>query len=249
MRSRLGSVLLTLLVLALHPSLASDHLEPEDSLFSGVLFEDYTKMVLEALGEAYDERVVVRMVAFPSFHPEFAVAIRESSGTYTVLRLAPEKQLWAYKTKDLMKSGQIQKVTESGHHVKPNDEIAKIEKDYPANFRDVRIMKCSAPIDAPIANDIRRVWELMLLNTRYSTDAHLGMDGTDYHFSMPGAMGRESCAGKTWSPPKDSPPRQLVDIATSLADFCLKESDRATIAVRLKDQVSRLLTTLEPTKR
>jgi len=218
-------------------------------LFSGVFLEDYTKMVLEALGEAYDKGVIVRMVAFPSFHPEFAVAIREFSGTYTVLRLSPEKQLWIYKTKDLMKSGQIEKITESGQHVKPKDEIGKIEREYPANFRDVPIMRCSVPIDATTANDIRRAWELMLLNTRYATDARLGMDGTEYHFSMPGAMGRESCAGKTWSPPKDSPPRQLVDIATSLGDYCLNETDRAAIGVRLKDQVSRLLKTLEPSRR
>src|SRR5262245_46182558 len=247
---RIGSLILALSVLAPHPSVASDHLEPEDSLFSGGVFlEDYTKMVLEALGEAYDKDVIVRMVAFPSFHPEFAVAIRESSGTYTVLRVSPEKQLWAYKTKDLMKSGQIEKITESGQHVKPKDEIGKIEREYPPNFRDVPIMKCSVPIDAPIVNDIRRAWERMLLNTRYATDARLGMDGTEYHCSMPRAMSRGTCAGKTWSPPKDSPPWQLVEIANSLGDYCLKESDRAAIGVRLKQQVSQLLKTLEPSSR
>jgi hypothetical protein len=228
-------------------SLASETLEPEDSAFSGVFLEDYTKMVLDFFREIYGKDILLRMVAFPSFHPEFAVGIRESAGVYSVLRLAPRKQLWAYKTKQLMETGQITHVSESGH-VKTNEDIERINNEYPSDYREVPIDKCSAPLDESIARGLRDVWSLMLLETRYSPDPRLGLDGADYHFSMRVTQYGGIYAGKIWSPPEESKPGRLVAIGNSLADYCMKASERREIESRLRKQVNDLLKALHSKK-
>lgn len=57
----------------------------------------------------------------------------------------------------------------------------------------------------------------MLLGTRYADDDILGMDGVTYHFSMD--LGRETMAGKTWSPDPESKPGKLVKISDLMVDF------------------------------
>ncbi len=74
----------------------SDHLKPEDSLFSGVFLHKYTEMVLDAFSEVYAENVEVRTIVLPSFKPEYAVGIRKEKDVYSIFHFEPKKQYWLY---------------------------------------------------------------------------------------------------------------------------------------------------------
>src|ERR1700722_18850995 len=89
-----------------------DHLEPDGSILGGTAFSAiYDTLVRDLLRDAYDMSVDVRMVALPSFSPEYAVGLRsfETRGAgpfksvakgapYHIFVLAPEAQIWTYQT-------------------------------------------------------------------------------------------------------------------------------------------------------
>jgi len=77
-----------------------DHLEPESSILGGSAFmTGYEMQVQRTLKKAYGFDVAVRMVALPSFLPEYAVGLVSKakqgwSGPYRIFALTPAASLW-----------------------------------------------------------------------------------------------------------------------------------------------------------
>jgi hypothetical protein len=205
--------------------MASDYLEPEESLFTGIFMPDYYEMVLSAFSAAYERDVRARAIVFPSFHPEYAVGISEDDGAYRIFHLQPEKQLWGYKTLEFMKSGRTRVYNDAG--VAGNDEqIKRLEELLPKDPRDVKIERCDVDIDQSLGRRIIETWEMMLRQTRYVQHDTRGTDGITYHFSM--RARHQDLAGKVWTPPGDSKTGMLASVAETMKRICVTGDEGLT---------------------
>jgi hypothetical protein len=201
---------------------AGDHLEPEDSQFSGLFMPQYNDMVIDALGEAYADNVRARAMVFPSFSPEYAVGILSEDEKYKVFHLEPEKQYWGYMSLALKKS-EAEQVVNDGELKRDAEGIKRLEEAYPENYEDIEVQRCRRPFAAEVAEKAVDIWLYMLLETRYSDDLSIGLDGTTYHFSAP--YGHKILAGKVWSPASDSKTGKLVAIINSMVEYCKEKED------------------------
>src|SRR6201999_3229424 len=96
---------------AQHRRHAEDHLEPEQSVLGGTDFSTgYDALVRDLLHDAYGRDVEARMVAVPSFVPEYAVGLRGGKlvgkddfktvvkgPPYRIFVLSPQAQIWTYE--------------------------------------------------------------------------------------------------------------------------------------------------------
>ena len=212
------------------------HLEPEGSILGGTDFlSGYETIVRDLLHDAYDRSVDVRMLALPSFHPEYAVGLRsyETIGTgelktirrgspYHIFVLVPEAQIWTYQTIAMFKNGQefaVGKDSKSANQ----QEIAKLQNSVPADPKDLKINRCEVNISDVLGDRIVKAWNTMLLATRYSVNNPIGLDGVGYYFSdfssKAGPM-----AGQVWSPDRDSKIGTLVTLADTMRAVCEKKA-------------------------
>ncbi len=219
-----------------------DNLEPDGSILGGTAFSAiYDTLVRDLLRDAYDMSVDVRMVALPSFSPEYAVGLRsfETRGAgpfksvakgapYHIFVLAPEAQIWTYQTIAMLKSGQEQVGTWSdknpdSQQALQKKEIARLQAEVPANPHDLKIDRCEADISGVLGDRIVRLWGKMLLATRYSAQYAGGADGTSYHFSafVPKAG---ILAGQVWSPGRETTTGTLVALADTMRAVCEKKA-------------------------
>lgn len=208
---------------------AQDHLEPENYPYADQFMSRYKNMILETFGEAFDEKVRLRAIVQPSFHPEFVVYLREYRKEYTIVAAQPEHMLWGYEILADKKSGRSLTIKD-GKQVKDEQGIAELESRYPKNFRDLPILRCEVDIDKELAKSITVVWESMLRETRYKKDQDWpGLDGTTYHFSMEAQVPKNSwlknmrgklLAGRIWHPPAESKTGKLVKIAKNMYGYC-----------------------------
>ena len=82
------------------PLQANEHLEPEYSQFaraglpsSATSLRPYHEIVITVLKGAFDEDVRARLIALPSFTPEYAVGIKEADGVYKIFHLASQSRV------------------------------------------------------------------------------------------------------------------------------------------------------------
>lgn len=200
---------------------ASENLEPEESQFSGEFMGDYTHLVLSYLGAAYDEDVLVRLIGFPSFSPEYALWIQEKDGKYRIAYESPEMQLWGYQMMPLIEQGSVQVMNDDGEFVKDEEGLKELESKYPKKTEDIPRNSCKKDIDKELADKIVFIWQEMLLQTKYTKDLIMGLDGEAYHFSGR-VNGFGNYAGKVWSPRPESKTGKLVEISNLMSNFCLK---------------------------
>lgn len=201
---------------------AADNLEPEDSQFSGEFMADYTHLVLSYLGAAYEKDVLIRLIGFPSFSPEYALWLQEKEkGKFQIVYESPEIQLWGYQMMPLMKQGAVQVMNEDGEFVKDEEGLKELESEYPEKPGDIPRKSCKREIDKRLADKIVYVWTEMLLNTRYPRELSMGLDGQTYHFSGK-VHGFTNYAGKVWSPNPESKTGKLVEVASLMTEYCLK---------------------------
>jgi hypothetical protein len=219
-----------------------DHLEPESSILGGTaILSGYDGLVRDLLHDAYDMSVDVRMVAMPSFIPEYAVGLRsyETTGAgalkaiargtpYRIFVLSPEAQIWTYESIAMLKRGQEHVGTWSDKNLDSQQaiqkkEIARLETKVPANPHDLKIDRCETDISGVLGDRIVQVWSKILLATRYSAQYSTGLDGASYHFSavIPKAG---VLAGQVWSPDRDSATGSLVTLADTMRAVCEKKA-------------------------
>jgi hypothetical protein len=222
--------------------LAEDHLKPENSVLGDTaIFSDYDTLVRDLLHDAYDMGVDVRMVALPSFFPEYAVGLRsfETRGTgpfktiargapYRIFVLAPEAQIWTYESIAMLKRGEEQVGTWSdkngdSQQAMQKKEIAKLEAKMPANPHDLKIDRCEADISGVLGDRIVEVWRKMVLATHYPAKYDTILDGEFYHFSMVSPKAGP-ISGQTHSPYRDSATGTLVTLADTMRAVCEKKA-------------------------
>lgn len=207
------------------PTHANEHLEPEYSQFaraglppSATSLRPYHEIVIAVLQGAFDADVRARLIAMPSFTPEYALGIRENQGGYKIFHLASQSQLWSYENlktlREIQEAGGL-----PGQDANIAEAIAEYESRLPEDFHDVETSYCEFEIPPGLAEDLLSVWERLLLETRYGDQAPVGRDGTDYHFSM--LANGVVMAGKVWSPDPQSKTGAMVSITETMKNLCL----------------------------
>jgi hypothetical protein len=247
MKSR--QVLPFLLALALvNGAQANEHLRPEDSQFTraslppgATLLAPYHAMIIDVLAGAFEQDVRARLIAMPSFTPEYALGIRETNGIFKIFHLSSKSQLWSYENlrllRDLARDNLIP--GEAGHIA---EAIAQYEAELPDDYHDVETTYCEFEIPAALGRDILMVWERLLLETRYGDQAALGRDGIDYHFSM--RADGMLMGGKVWEPDPESKTGTMVSMTETMKNIC-DTGDRNLLA-QLEPQVADMLVRLTP---
>ncbi|MCF6197760.1 MAG: hypothetical protein L3J50_13780 [Emcibacter sp.] len=194
---------------------AADHLEPEESQFSGLLhtpeegyipktmiFSGYEWEVIMTFREVYKDNIKARAIVIPSFQPEYAIGIAQEETGFVIFHLSIKEQLW-------------------GQTISPRKNRTK---NKPANLQNAEntknheLNRCIRSLDTPIAEKIENIWRSMLYGTRFSKTSGGGLDGTNYHFSMREEY--QDLYGQTWSPNKLSKPGMLVSITDEMVRYC-----------------------------
>ena len=226
--------------------MAAEHLVPEDNEFTradlsegAISLAPYYTMVVTALEGAFAPDVRARVIVMPSFTPEYAVGIKVNEDRYTIFHLGLDAQLWRYETLKSLEEVNPAFLGDSAAE-DLNDTIAELRSALPEDFRDVGIEACEIEIAPALGSTIMRIWNTMLLQTRYAETGNFGRDGTDYHFSMVG--GGQLLAGKVWEPPPDSKTGRLVSIAATMKNLCL--TGDTNLIGQLQPQLDALLTQL-----
>jgi hypothetical protein len=230
------------------PSHANEHLEPEYSQFaraglppSATSLRPYHEVVITVLQGAFAPDVRARLVAMPSFTPEYALGIKENGGSYKIFHLASQSQLWSYENlktlREIQDAGGL-----PGQETNIADAIAEYESRLPDDYHDVETSYCEFDIPSELAEDLLAVWEKLLLETRYGDQAPVGPDGTDYHFSM--AASGVVMAGKVWDPDPQSKTGAMVSITETMKNLCLT-ADQNLLA-QLEPQVDAMQENFTP---
>jgi len=206
-------------------AMAAEHLVPEDNEFTradlsegAISLAPYYTTVVTVLEDAFAPDVRARVIAMPSFTPEYAVGIKVNGDRYTIFHIGLDTQLWHYETLKSLEEVNPALLGDSAAK-SLNDTLAELRDNLPADFRDVGTKACEFEIAPAIGGTIMAIWNTMLLQTRYAETGNFGRDGTDYHFSMVG--GGQLLAGKVWEPPPDSKTGRLVSIAETMKNLCL----------------------------
>jgi len=237
-----------------------DHLMLEDSILSGgssLFMRTYDELIVDVLADGYVRDVTLRAVVIPSFSPEYLVGLRSANieGVgHRVFYLRPTIRLWDYELLNMKQTGEIRSLKGSN----PKDDVSKLQAEeierlrsrLPANPKDVPLSRCEKPLDTAVAQQVSAAWIGVLLETRYlPADDTDGRDGVTYHFS---AFQREVLTGQTvspprflageaWSPPRDSKPGRLSELAETLVRYC----DGKAEATELEKQADALTRRLE----
>jgi len=209
---------------------AEDHLEPDGSILGGDAFmAGYELQVARKLKEAYGPGVVVRMVALPSFVPEYAVGLASKAqygkrAPYRIFALAPAASLWTYQSIAMLKNGSVRELGNQNQSAEKaqKEEIARLESSVPRDPDDLKVNRCEIDINDALGNRIIEVWRKMLLRTHYPERNMMGLDGATYHFGI-AAPGTGLLTGKIWSPQQDTANGTLVALADTMRAVCQKE--------------------------
>jgi len=208
---------------------ASDHLEPEDSPFSEVYFPEYMGLVLEYLDAGYDENIKVRLIAMPSFSPEYTVGIKRADKKYSIFYEAPVIQLWEYQMLIQMDEREVLARDSQGDTVK-DAELEELRKKLPKNPMNIPRKQCEREIPRVLAKEIQFIWQEMLYDTRYNREGGYGRDGVNYHFSAP--VDGRVLAGKIWSPEQNHRTGKLVEVSDLMMEYCLDTQRNASKLIK-----------------
>jgi hypothetical protein len=231
-----------------------DHLEPEDSILGGTAFSSgYDTTLRDLLHDAYDLNVEVRMVALPSFFPEYAVGLRglktlgagafkttARGAPYRIFVLSPSAQIWTYATIAMLNSGQERVVGDKNNEAR-DKQLAQLQSKVPANPHDMKINRCEADISDALGGRIIALWGKVLLSTRYSAQYPGGADGVTYHLAA-FVPRRGMLAGQAWSPDRNSVTGTLVTLADTMRAVCEKkasEADLEKLATELEQRLQK----------
>ena len=221
-------------------SLASDdsHLLPEDSIYSEFyplsenddLVERYEENVLKVFADVFDQDVFGRVIVYPSFQNEYAVALKHNESKYSLLVLDPTIHIWRFSLVEMYEAGEV-KILGDDDGSQLAEELKELKQGLPEAPTDIPVETCEREISADLGEKLFFLWGDMLFRTRYPDKRPLrlerddtiivGADGTTYHFSF--EYNYKRLAGQIWSPDADSVTGRFVTIARTLADACFEK--------------------------
>lgn len=211
------------------PPRVEDHLEPDGSILGGSAFmASYDLMLRNVLHTAYEPEVVLRMVAQPSFIPEYAVGLRRTSqysrgAPYRIFGLTPATSVWTYQSIAMLTRGEVRMVGEKSQDLQKK-EIARLQASVPTDPHDLKVTFCETSIGDGLGGRIVEVWRKMLMRTRYSAQYTAGTDGANYDFGMM-VPGLGPISGKVWLPDRNSSTGALVTLADQMYGLCAKKKN------------------------
>ena len=229
-----------------------DHLQPPDSIYTGIALFDYEIMAVKYFEqgpdwEDYDQDLLASVIVLPSFVREYRIGLKYTKGKYRIATITPEVMLFMFYTMQQRKADREADGPDAVR--KADDEFGWIKhfrdqgREPPEKLGDIRAERCARDINEALAKKVLSAWYGMLRQTRYTDDpmAGKGLDGTNYYFTM--TMAGFVMSGKAWSPPEDSRTGRLVAMAESMRRYCL--GGGVDVARKLTQQADDLLRRLE----
>lgn len=186
-------------------SLAQEHLHPEDSIYGGqIVTMDYDLYVTNAFRAAYSSDVILKVITIPSFHPESALYIEKSNGTYSLILLEAETHYWG-------KYGQ--------NYVANPIEKCKVSLDENLAIRvETAWLKELSGTKYPNTSGGGMDGTTYHFSTPYK-----GLKDDNSLDLIP------EMAGVTWSPEPESRAGMLVGLSEALAQYCKKNNSAESI--------------------
>jgi hypothetical protein len=214
-------VAIIILIVNLRLSLSGqrpDHLEPEEGSFAGRIFEPYDAAVAVALLGEHNFRKC-QMLIIPSFSPENVVyVVRERGASAKVIAKQLEQNLWAVMNDVLSDGGRANSYEETPEA--QQRALGKIDK---------KVKRWEREIDQKTADDLEKVWRMVLSRVQYGDNDTIGLDGETYHIAhFERGIGYRT--GTTWSPSNGSLLARFVQLGSALRDFARGELTLDAIA-------------------
>jgi hypothetical protein len=191
-----------------------DALLPDRGAFSGGASDtDYGSIVMSAFRDAFARDVRARVIIVAPFNgEEYSIAIKQRAGRYRITADHSTKWLWRYTASGKAQAAEL-----------------KLKLD-PADYREVRIERCSAPIDAKLGSDLVTVWQTMLARVASHDWVTPPADDAQLYFST--VADNKTLSGQTWATAGGDRVGTLVRIADSLNQYCLHKKKEFTTEAR-----------------
>ena len=217
--------------LSLRTTQPPDALLPDRSGFSGDLSgaseRDYAAIVMSVFRDAFARDVRARVIIVAPFSGgEYAIAIKQRAGGFRVAAAHSAKRLWRYTASGKAQAAQFK------------------DRLVPADYRQVTVERCSAPIDAKLGKDLVTVWQKMLAQVNNQTWYDPPADDAQLHFST--SADEQILAGQTWATAMGDKVGSLIRIADTLNQYCLHK--KKGLVAEVRTQVDRLLPVLKSEK-
>jgi hypothetical protein len=226
---------------------ASDHLLPEESLFTGIYYENAFSLLSSRLDRMHGVNAFANAVVLPSFDQEYVVVFENSDDDYSIVCMQTERSMAAFQRLDELKAGTLRYSTPK----ETDDAIAQLKARLPENYLDVEAKIIEIEIDQELGRRLYTAWGKMLYETRYPAPDVLtrgssasfapGLDGTTYHFSF--FHGGTPLSGWVWDYPSNGRVEKFIAITTAAKAAC-ESKDPSAISV-LSEKVQDLAAALK----
>jgi hypothetical protein len=185
--------------------------------------------------DAFAPQVRLRALITPSFAPESMVGLRQAGVGHEIFALRPRRQIWLYQAIRHYRYGRASVMSLDGtdparQSAKESAELARLEKDLPADPADMPLSRCAVTVDPALAAEVIAAWRTMLAAVETEEDLMPGLDGTTYVFSM--ETGGRSLAGETWTPNEGTAPARLARLAEAMHRYCEKRAPEALVEIK-----------------
>ena len=214
--------------LGLRSAQPPDALLPDHSGFSGDLSgaseREYAAIVMSVFRHAFTRDVRARVIIVAPFSGgEYSIAIKQRAGRFRVTAAHSTERLWRYTASGKAQDAQLRKLL------------------IPSDYRQVRVERCSAPIDSKLGKDLVTVWQAMLSRVERQDWYSPPMDEARLYFSA--SVNKQSLAGQTWATSGGQRVGSLILIADTLNEYCLHK--RRRLVTEIRTEVDRLLPILK----
>ncbi|WP_435016936.1 hypothetical protein TA3x_004519 [Tundrisphaera sp. TA3] len=241
-------MILAVLASAVSPGSAQDHLTPDRAAYFHAA--EYPKPYLLKVGhvfsQAFEDGVALRAITLHSrriVDGEVCVGITMKEGQAEAFLLEPTSSLLLSQSLEDCRDS-IDAHKEDGTAVPRHllDRLEYLTKKKAEDFRKIKATRRSRPVPGPLADEIRSLWERMLLETKHPKTPGRGLDGITYYFSA-WVRGYGEISGQVWSPKEGSKAEKLTRLAKAIGDYAggkielrqLQESSAQARAAILSD--------------
>jgi hypothetical protein len=192
--------------------------KPLDHLVPTTGIAEYEKTLADEFRDVFTSDVRLRVVVEPSFHEEYAVAVKQSASGYRILYVQATDYIWGA----LM--------------TKPNNDPAPRPLLNKKLDNPIPVRECESDVPAGTAKRLELIWAEMLRKARPDDSGVVVMDGTNYNFSS--EVDGEIEMAEATSPDEDTKPGALIAIAHTMRELCTTKSK--ALLDMLDEQTARL---------
>lgn len=130
--------------------------------------------------------------------------------------------------------------TDNGKSFKVIYKICKESIWYSEKRDKIKVIKYEKDLDSAMVNLIEKIFDKVLLKTKYYKDFRMGLDGVNYIFSS------KIKAGQVWSPKDGTKMNDLVELGELLIEYAQLNSndDRLKLNQEIMDRGKKLLSRL-----